>query len=130
MKSELKDEGKNGKRMSIVDRLIAQTIGDGRAVGSPEDPAAKLYPELWELLSQIYVGRDYVKTPASFTVKLGPGGVVVTLTDKDMKLGVDVGCTFLADVLSALEAALTNPNTTFKNWGKGEPHLRKRRAGS
>ncbi len=128
MAKEPKDEGATKRPLSAVDRAIAQTIGDGRAVGADDDPSTSAHPQLWGFLSTIYVGRDHIKTPASFTVKLGPGGVVVTLTDRDLRIGVDVGCQHLADILDALEQALTNPKTTFKSWGKGEPMLRKRRS--
>ena len=114
---------------SAIDRLIQSTIGEGREVGAMDDPAKQKYPELWKVLSTIYVGRDWIKTPATLTIKLGPGGVVLTLTDRDLRSSKTVLCRNLEDMLKALEADLNDMTKGWTTWGKGEPQLKKRRGG-
>lgn len=118
------------RRVSSMDKLIQQAMGEGRAVGAPDDPAASSYPELWEWLSRIYIGRDRLKTPAVMTVQLAPEGVLVRLTDRDLCVSVEAGCKYLADALPALEVLLQGPTPPIKSWGKKEPQLRKRKSGN
>lgn len=115
------------KKISSVERAIQQAMGDNRTIGAGDDPAEKQLPELWRWLTTLYVGRDHIKNPATLSIRLAPGGVVCTLSDRDLKVGLDVGCPYLQDIFKAIEHALQDPATTFKTWGKGEPHLRKRR---
>ncbi len=110
-----------------MDRLIQQAIGADRQLGRDDDPGRRKHPTLWLWLATIYAGRDHVKQPATVTIRLGPEGVLATLTDRDLAVSLDVACPHLADVLAALEAALTGPAPPLRSWGRKEPQLRKRR---
>ena len=116
--------------LGALDRAIAQAIGDSRTVGREDDPACKQFPELWRWLSTINVGRDRVKAPALVTVRLGPEGVLVSLTDRDLGVSLDATCGNLSEVWAALESALTGSVPPVRSWGKKEPNLRKRKSGN
>jgi hypothetical protein len=116
-------------KVSALDRAIQQAMGEGRHLGLEADPARERYPALWEWLSRIYVGRDQIKQPATLTIRLGPEGCLVTLTDRDLCVSMDASCASLTTALDAMEAALQAPNPALRNWGKKEPQLRRRRSG-
>ena len=113
-----------------MERLIAQAIGADRSLGRDDDPARKKYPQLWEWLSVIYAGKDHVKQPAVITIRLGPEGVLATLTDRDLAVSLDAACPFLGGVLEALEAQLTQAAPPIRTWGRKEPQVRKRKRSS
>ena len=116
-------------RPSALDKQIQAAIGQDRRLGNPDDPARKRYPVLWDWLSRIYAGRDWIKQPATLTLSLGTEGVIATLTDRDLCCSCGVAVATLAEVFAALEAALTAPNPPIRSWGRKEPQLRKRRGG-
>jgi hypothetical protein len=118
------------RRLSALDRIIGQAIGEDRTLGLPDDPAKVAYPTLWDWLSRIYVGRDHVKNPATLTIALGPEGVLATLTDRDLGVSFGVGCGHLDKVLATLEAALSGPHPPMRSWGRREPKVRKRKSGN
>jgi len=127
-------KGDNGRpdkpdhRLSALDKAIQTAIGQRRKVGRDDDPARELYPDLWDWLTRTGDGGDHVMQPASMSVQLGPEGVLVTLTHRDLGVSCSVACPMLADVLSTLQAALACPDPPIRNWGKTEPKLRKRRS--
>jgi hypothetical protein len=114
-------------QLSHLDRLVQQAMGADRKLGSEDDPARKKFPALWEWLSRIYVGRDNIKQPAVLSIRLGPQGVLVTLTDRDLSVSFDMSCAHLQDTFAAMEAAIVAPNPPMRNWGKREPSVRKRK---
>ncbi len=75
----------------------------------------------------IYLGKDHVKQPATLSIRLGPEGVLVTLTDRDLAVSFDVACSSLTEAFAAMETALTSLSPPMRSWGKKEPSLRKRR---
>lgn len=116
------------RRLSALDRAVQQAVGDGRRVGNPDDPAATVWPSLWEWLTATEDDkRDYVMQPAVVTIQLGPEGALVTLTHRDLRVTCTVSSPTLSDSFACLEAALTGPNPPIRSWGKDEPRLRKRR---
>jgi len=119
---------KSDKRLSALDRLIAQAMGDDRTFGLSDDPAKDTLPELWTCLSTVYVGRDNIKTPATLTIQLVPGGCSCKINDRDMKSSLGVIVPHLDGALVALETVLASDNPPWVQWGKGEPDLRKRKA--
>lgn len=121
---------KEPRPLSHLERLIGEAIGDRRAIGLPDDPAKDTMPVLWEWLTAITAGRDYVKQPAKVTITMGPDGCLISLTDPDLTLGLECSCPFLADALTTLNAVLSGPNPPFKLWGKRQPTLRKRKSQS
>jgi hypothetical protein len=121
--------GKTERRLSTFERAVAHAIGDGRELGSADDPARERFPQLWAWLATVYVGRDSIKNPAYLNVRLGPEGVVVSLIDRDLCTTVEVSCGHLEEALPAIEAALSSSSPPLKSWGRKEPHLRKRRSG-
>lgn len=116
--------------MSPLQRAVFQAMGEDRTFGSEDDPAREKYPNLWEFLSTVYVGRDKLKQPARLTISLGPGGVLVQLVDPDLRQSLGMACAHLDEVLAQLEAAVSDPKAAWRPWGKGEPQLRKRRSTS
>lgn len=117
-------------RLSALDRALQKALGEGLVFGLPSDPARTQFPALWDWLSRAYVGRDSLKQPATLTIRLGPEGVIASLTDRDLSASLDVGCAHLGDVFSHLEQTLQGPNPPIRNWGKKEPKLRKRKSGN
>ncbi len=114
------------KKISSLDRVIQVAMGSDRPVGATDDPLRESHPNLWEWLSTTTVGTGFLKQPASLTVQLGPEGVLIRITDRDLAVSVDVGCRHLGDTFNALEAVLGNPTIPVRSWGKKEPKLRKR----
>lgn len=115
------------RKMSALDRLVAQAMGDERTFGLADDPAKDTLPELWECMSRIYVGRDNIKTPAVLSLQLVPGGVQLRITDRDMKMSLGVIVPHLDGAIPTLERILASDNPPWIAWGKGEPELRKRK---
>jgi hypothetical protein len=121
------NNGDNGDRLSALDRAIQTALGDDRPLGTPDDPARRKLPNLWAWLSQTRAGGDYVKQPAILTVRLGPQGVLATLTDRDLAVSLDVSSETLAGVFLAVETALQAVAPPLRSWGRKEPQLRRRR---
>lgn len=115
------------KKLSALDRLVAQAMGEDRTFGLTDDPAIQTMPELWECMSRIYIGRDNIKTPAVLSCQLVPGGVSLRITDRDMKMSLGVIVPHLDSALPTLERVLAADNPPWVAWGKGEPELRKRK---
>jgi len=124
-KAKDEQDGKD-RRPSALDRAVLSAMGQGRVVGADTDPAREKYPTLWEWLSRIYVGVGHVRTPARISITLGPSGVLVDVSDRDLGVSCGASCEHLDDALSALEAALSGPLPPIRSWGKKEPKLRKR----
>jgi len=120
------DKGKKDRKLSAVERLIAKSIGDGRTLGRDDDPARDKYPDLWDFLTRWIVSSKEMKSPATLSIKAGPEGFVATISDRDMQLGLDVAIPHLGELLDRIEAAIGDPNTAWKNWGRKEPKFRKR----
>jgi len=118
---------KEQQRLSPLDRAIQQAMGEGRIVGNPDDPAKDRWPELWRWMTQIYVGRDEMKQPATLSIKAAPGGVVISLSDRDLCIAVDAFVANLEDALDALEASLNSATPSTRAWNNREPTLRKRK---
>jgi len=118
---------KDKRRLSSLERVIEQAMGENRSVGRPDDPAAQQWPELWKWLSTIYVGRDKMKSPATLTITLQPDGVAAKIVDKDMGCTVNVACAHLTNILQECETALNRDDLPVTIWGKKEPTLRTRR---
>lgn len=115
------------RHLSSLDRAIMQAMGEGRTIGREDDPAKDTFPQLWEWLSRIYVGKDRLKSPATVGISLAPEGVLVRLNDRDLGCGAAVVVAHLQDSFQALNAALEGPNPPFTFYGKKEPQLRKRK---
>jgi len=119
---------KKEKALSAMDKVILTAMGEDRSVGKADDPAKEKWPQLWEWLSTIYVGRDRIKQPAVLTVQLGPDGVLARLTDRDLAVSVNVSCAHLGNVMDAIETVLNSPDIPVQSWGKREPKLRIRQS--
>lgn len=118
---------KDKEKLSSLDRAILQAMGEGRVFGNQNDPAHEIFPELWGWLTRCYVGKDKIKQPATLSVSAVAGGFNVRISDRDLGVGVQVIVTELQQCFAALEQALADPSHPFQNWGKKEPHLRKRK---
>lgn len=105
-------------------------MGENKVMGHQDDPAANKYPNLWEWLSKVYVGRDKLKTPASLSIRLGPEGALATLTDRDLGYSVEATSPSLEGLFAAIEKQLSDNPAALKQWGKKESNLRKRKSGS
>jgi len=119
--------GKPGPRTSALSKAVQTAIGQQKNLGLPSDPGRDKYPNLWEWLTQTGEGTEYIYQPASISVQLGPEGVFVSMTHRDLQVSCSVSCEYLDDALVALELALSDPHPPIKAWGKSEPILRKRR---
>lgn len=116
------------RKPSALDRAIAAAIGEGRTVGREDDPAKAKWPRLWQWLTLTTdpSGR-YVISPGVISISLGPEGVNISVTLRDLKYSCTAGCLHLADALQTLEEALGVDGPHLRTWGKDEPVLRKRR---
>jgi len=118
---------KEPQRPAFLQKAIEAAIGKDQSFGCPEDPAGKRFPLLWEWLTTWRAGELYVKTPPQITIRLGPGGALATVTDRDLAKALDVSFLNLEDVFTAIEAALSSPNPAVRHIGKNEPKIRKRK---
>ncbi len=118
------------RKLSALDRAIVQAIGDGRKVGLEDDPAQDDFPLVWEWLTKTEGGRDYIMQPAVISIQLGPEGVLVSLTHRDLRVSCTVSCAYLSEVMPVLQAALAAPNPPIRSWGKDLPNLKKRKSKS
>jgi len=118
------------KRPGFLQRAIEQAIGHDQNFGREDDPAAKKWPLLWEWLSQWEVGKNYVKTPPTLTIRLGPDGCLASVNDRDLGKAGDVNFPHLAGVFDAIERGLRDGTITVRNLGKGEAKIRKRKTGN
>jgi len=124
---ELKDLGKKTKRVSPIDRMVAEAIAGDREIGLPTDPAKGKFPLLWEWITKTCIGKDYVKQPARISVTMGPEGFIASVSDTDLAQSLTATGAHLEDCFQALETALELPNPPFVAWGKKQPTLRKRK---
>jgi hypothetical protein len=118
---------KEQKRPAFLQAAIESAIGKDQQFGCPNDPAATRWPLLWEWLTTWKAGELYVKTPPTITIRLGPGGVLASVTDRDLAKALDVSVVNLGDVFDALEAQMSSSNPAVRNIGKNEAKLRKRK---
>jgi hypothetical protein len=129
-REELEDNGKprpEERILTALDRAILAALGDGGRVGSPDDEAAAKYPLLWEWMTKTAGGPDHIMQPAVLSIQLGPEGVLVTVTHRDLRRSCSASCKYMEDVFGALQAVLASPTPPIRSWGKDEPKLRKRR---
>lgn len=115
------------KSLTFMNRMIQEAIGQDLIVGNADDPAAGRWPALWEWLSTVNVGREWVKTPPALTITLIPGGVAVRISDRDLARNLEITCPSLCEVFDKLEEAMNAPTTLVKVYGKREPRLRQRK---
>lgn len=127
---DLKDKGAAGQFLSALERSLQEALGKGVSFGLEDDPARTRFPLLWAWLTTAYVGRDHIKTPASFTVRMGPEGVLVSIVDRDLQKSVECFSEHLEGVFAAMEQSLSSPHPPIKSWGKKEPKVRKRISGN
>lgn len=118
---------KSERHLSTFDLQILHAIGEGKNLGSDGDPAIIQWPNLWQWLSTVYAGKEYVKQPANMTIRLGPAGVLVAVVDRDLSVSCETSCQFVGQAFDAIEAVLATPSAPIKSWGRKEPKLRKRR---
>lgn len=108
------------------DKMTQVAIGKGARLGSHEDPAQKAYPELWRWLATTEAGPDHLKDPSRLSLKLVPGGVLVSLSDDAYGVSLDASCDMLGSALAAIEQALQSPQPAFRSWSRAEVKVRKK----
>jgi len=113
--------------LTAFDRMTQVAVGKGQKLGNADDAAAKAYPELWRWLSTVEAGPDHLKDPARLSLRLAPGGVLVTLTDDAYGLSLDASCDTLERALAAIEQALQAPTPAFRTWSRAEVKVRKKK---
>ena len=118
---------KDKPRVSALNKAIQQAMGDNRTFGLPDDPAREKWPEIWEWMTQVETADGHIMQPASISFVLGPEGVIVTLTHRDLKMGASISVPHLHMGMDALESALAGPNPPLRFWGKDLPYLKKKR---
>jgi len=121
-------DGGQQRRLSSLDRVVLQAMGDQLTFGLPTDPGRERWPQLWEWLSRTEGGRDHVMQPAVISIQLGPEGCLASITHRDLKRICSIACEHLGDALDALERALNANPSPIRYWGKDqEVRLRKRK---
>lgn len=113
--------------LTQMERMIGEAIGNEQTIGFELDPARTELPTLWQWLTTIYVGKDFVKQPAVLRIQMGPEGCLVSMTDPDLCQSLEASCPFLQDVFRELEKVLSGSNPPFRRFGKRQPTLRKRK---
>lgn len=122
------DQGPDKRRPTALDRVLEAALGEQRPVGCTDDPAREKYPRLWEWLTLNTDPKgEYLISPATVSVQLGPEGVLATVTLRDLKYSCAAATHNLDDIFAALESALSSDNPPIRTWGKDEPNLRKKR---
>jgi len=115
------------KKLSALNRVIEQALGNNKVFGREDDPAKTALPNVWDWLTTTYVGGNMIKMPASITIQMVQEGVAIRITDRDLACAVEANCSHLSEALQALELVLSNPSVPIRTWGRKEPQLRKRK---
>jgi hypothetical protein len=118
------------RKLSALERVLSQAIGDGQKFGRDEDPARVNWPNLWAWLTTIYVGRDSLKSPAVLTIRMGPEGAIASLTDRDLAVALDASSATLEGIFAEVERLLASETPPIRVWGKREPTVRRRKSGN
>lgn len=118
---------KKEDRISALDRAIQQAMGDNRVFGLADDPAREKWPNVWDWLTKVETEDGHVMQPASLTLVLGPEGVIVNLTHRDLTMGATISVPHLGDALDAMEGALASAHPPLRFWGKNLPTLKRKR---
>jgi len=125
----LKDDGvlkPNERRLSLFQRAQEEALGKSIPLGRQDDPARKLYPEMWHWLTQTDVEGNRLKEPASIILRITPEGWAITLNDRAFGYAWDANSEFLESVFANLEIALNDPTRARKTHNK-DPKVRKRK---
>lgn len=118
---------KEKRKLSIMQRMVLQAIGDNRKIGNPNDPLRETCPNVYEFMTNTDAGKERVKSPAFLKVVPAVNGYLAILTDPDMAASIEVAITDAEQVWTALERGLVDGTATIKTWGKKGPNFRKRR---
>jgi len=118
--------GKEKKELTPLERLLQQAIGNGVSLGNASDPARGKWPNVWEWLSTVDAGDDFLKEPCSIRIALVPGGVQGALTDPSLGCTVDATSETLEGLFEGLERNLQSAHPTIRTWRKGDLQLRKK----
>jgi len=118
------------RRPAFLQKAIEQAIGHDQSFGRDDDPARERWPLLWDWLSTWEVGKNNVKTPPTLTVRLGPDGVLASVSDRDLGKAGDVAFPHLSDVFDVIEKGLADGTLSVRNIGRGETKIRKRKTGN
>jgi len=117
---------KKDRKVSILDRLVQEAIGEGHQLGHPDDPAQQLYPELWRWMAQTSAGKAHTMEPGRLTLSLVPGGVLATVNHRGLNMAVETTALYLDDVLRQMEAVLASANPPIKHSSRGQEKIRKK----
>lgn len=120
---------KSDKSISAIDRLIMRAQAESEDIGNDDDAAKTTWPNLWQWMTRIDVGKNLMKEPARLAIKGIPGSFIATLSDSTLKVAVDATSESLAGIFDALEQELSRLNPVIRPYGKGEVKLKKRRKG-
>jgi len=115
------------REQSSFERMTQVATGKGVRLGSGDDPSIQAHPELWKWLATTEAGPDHLKDPARLSLKLVPGGVLVSLSDDAYGVSLDASCDTLLGALDAIEQALRSPQPAFRTWNRTEVKIRKKR---
>lgn len=109
----------------VIDRLLNARLR-GRTGSIPDDDEArKRWPTLWSFLTRSDVNGELAKDPAAFSVRLGLGAWLVTLTDASLEVTITSTSPVLAEVIDCLEQTITDPNAPWAPWRRSEGNFRK-----
>ena len=114
------------RQLTLLDKMRLTAMGKGQAFGNADDPMQKACPLLWAWLTSTDGGEDFLKEPATLTIRLIPGGVNVSLGDRSYGLSVETTCDSLSAAFAALERELASPTPLIKQWPKHTMDLKKR----
>lgn len=109
----------------VIQRLVDTRLR-GHTGSIPDDEEARRrWPTLWSFLTRQDVNGELAKDPASFSVRLGLGAWLVTLTDSSLEVTIQSTSPELADVIDNLEQTITNPHAPWSPWRRSEGSFRR-----
>lgn len=120
-------KSREDRPLSSLERLILQTMGDGKTFGKPGDPAADSHPNVWEWMTRCDAPKDRILTPSFLRVTAVNDGFLAVLTCPDLASQVECPVPHLLTVWECLEKYLTSPDLVIKVWGKKEPDMKKKK---
>jgi len=122
-----KEAKRRDRQLTPLERMIAGVMADDLPLGNVDDGLQNECPALWGWISVTAAGKGHVMPPGKLTLQLVPGGAVATLRHEGLGKTLEAGSDTLAGCFMALEEQLRKANPPFKNLGKGDPKIRKRK---
>jgi hypothetical protein len=119
--------GRSERKITLMERLLEARL-NGNGLALPDDAETRdKFPLLWDALTFTGMGTEYLLEPARLSVGLAVGTWTVTLSSAALQTRLEACSPTLAGMFEAWERAAGGPNPAWRNWGREEIRLHKRR---